>query len=201
MAKLKAPLLSLGASGQIGKSIVFFPWKGLDVAREYVVPANPQTTLQITQRTYFENAVNDIHAAQAQALRPLDEIDKSALALWGSCYPTPRTWFNQAIKGLVDQQVLLALREFVRDGTVTPGVDQLVLDFQLDHNNLAVARFYYGLTKTALISWIAAVKVGSTMTATIAGLTTGLKYYVQLRSVTGGISHPYRSGIYSGVPT
>jgi len=40
VSKLKAPLLSLGASGQIGKSLVFFGWKGLDVVREYVIPSN-----------------------------------------------------------------------------------------------------------------------------------------------------------------
>ena len=53
MAKLKAPLLSLGASGAIGRSIVFFPWKGLDCAREYVIPSNPKSTGQLTQRGYL----------------------------------------------------------------------------------------------------------------------------------------------------
>jgi len=49
MAKLKAPLMSLGASGALGKALVFFGWKGLDVVREYVIPANPKTTAQNTQ--------------------------------------------------------------------------------------------------------------------------------------------------------
>ncbi|GAH96000.1 unnamed protein product, partial [marine sediment metagenome] len=37
MAKLKGPLFSLGASQQLGKALVFFGWKGLDVVREYVI--------------------------------------------------------------------------------------------------------------------------------------------------------------------
>lgn len=57
MAKLKAPLLSLGASGKIAGTLVFFVWKGLKVAREYVIPANPKTAAQVTQRGYFADAV------------------------------------------------------------------------------------------------------------------------------------------------
>ena len=54
MAKVKGPLLSLGASGQIGKSIVFGDWRGVKYAREHVNPANPQTTAQTLTRQTFE---------------------------------------------------------------------------------------------------------------------------------------------------
>ncbi|KKM06256.1 hypothetical protein LCGC14_1745880, partial [marine sediment metagenome] len=53
MAKLKGPLFSLGASGQIAKALVYFPWKGLNLVREHVVPSNPNTTGQVTQRGYM----------------------------------------------------------------------------------------------------------------------------------------------------
>src|SRR3989304_5419175 len=43
MAKLKAPLLSFGASGKLADTLVYFPWKGLAVVRSYVIPANPNT--------------------------------------------------------------------------------------------------------------------------------------------------------------
>lgn len=56
MAKVKGPLLSLSASGQIGKSIVFGDWRGVKYAREHVVPANPQTTAQTLTRQVFEYA-------------------------------------------------------------------------------------------------------------------------------------------------
>src|SRR3972149_2455449 len=38
MAKLKAPLLSFGASGKLADTLVYFPWKGLAVVRSYVIP-------------------------------------------------------------------------------------------------------------------------------------------------------------------
>ncbi|MBA7685213.1 hypothetical protein ES703_93631 [subsurface metagenome] len=98
MAKLKAPLLSLGASGAIGKAIVYFPWKGLDCAREYVVPTNPDTDAQKLQRKYLREAVDKVHDAQARDANPLVEADMSAYSLLGSLKATPRTWFNTIIR-------------------------------------------------------------------------------------------------------
>ncbi|GAI58010.1 unnamed protein product, partial [marine sediment metagenome] len=77
-----APLFSLGASQQLGKALVFFNWKGLNVVREYVVPSNPDTIPQQTQRNYLRNAVARIHAAQADAAHPLALIDQTAYAAW-----------------------------------------------------------------------------------------------------------------------
>jgi hypothetical protein len=58
MATVKAPLLSLGASGKIAGTLVASTWKGLKVMREYVKPANPQTAAQTTQRDLFSASVN-----------------------------------------------------------------------------------------------------------------------------------------------
>jgi hypothetical protein len=57
MAILKAPFLSLGASGKLAKTLVAFTWKGLKVVREYVVPANPQTADQTVQRDAMTDSV------------------------------------------------------------------------------------------------------------------------------------------------
>lgn len=53
MARLTAPLLSLGASGTIGKAITFASWKGIPYARTRVVPANPNTLAQQEVRGVF----------------------------------------------------------------------------------------------------------------------------------------------------
>lgn len=53
MAKLSGPLLSFGASGAVGKTIVASKWKGVPYMRQYVVPANPQTAAQqLTRKTF-----------------------------------------------------------------------------------------------------------------------------------------------------
>lgn len=40
------PLMSGSASGKIGNNIVFFGWKGTNVVREWLKPANPQSSKQ-----------------------------------------------------------------------------------------------------------------------------------------------------------
>lgn len=57
MAKVRTPLLSFGASGKLARTLTFFAWKGIDVAREYVIPTNPRTSAQTTQRDLFTACV------------------------------------------------------------------------------------------------------------------------------------------------
>lgn len=58
MAKVTAPLLSLGATGKIAGSLVFSTWKGIKTARQLVKPANPNTTAQQSQRSLFTAMVS-----------------------------------------------------------------------------------------------------------------------------------------------
>jgi len=53
MAKLTAPVLSFAGSGKIASTLVFATWRGVKYARQYVVPANPQTTAQTAVRDVF----------------------------------------------------------------------------------------------------------------------------------------------------
>lgn len=53
MSKVRGPLLSLRARGQIGQSIVFSDWKGVSYTRQYVVPENPRTAGQTETRSTF----------------------------------------------------------------------------------------------------------------------------------------------------
>jgi len=57
MAKTQAPFLSLGAKGQLAKTVVASTWKGIKTMRQYVVPANPRTTAQVAHRTLFSSVV------------------------------------------------------------------------------------------------------------------------------------------------
>jgi len=53
MAKTIMPLMSGGASGKIADMIVFFPWKGHNVVRQWLKPANPMTGKQGDQRLFL----------------------------------------------------------------------------------------------------------------------------------------------------
>jgi hypothetical protein len=50
MAKVTGPLFSMSASGKIGDAMVFFPWKGLNVVRQFVIPVNKMSADQGNQR-------------------------------------------------------------------------------------------------------------------------------------------------------
>jgi len=53
MAKVTGPLLSMRATGSIGKTNVFASWRGIPYVRSYIVPANPNTAgQQLTRGTF-----------------------------------------------------------------------------------------------------------------------------------------------------
>lgn len=201
MAKLKGPLFSLGASQQIGKALVYFPWKGLNVVREYVTPSNPQTAPQTTQRGYLTNAVSRVHWAQARAANAMTATDTAAYALWASTVKQAMTWFNQCVKHMVDQQVDGNSYPIFYDGSVTPGANQLTVEVYAHVDSPDDGKFFYGTSKTALIQSEVAVIAGAHIDAVIAGLTSGVKYYVQFRTDAGDAAEGSRSGIYYGTPT
>lgn len=76
MAKVTAPLLSMGAKGQIGKSMVLAKWRGVDYARQYTKPANPRTEAQQANRTMFA-LLREMHKLAPGPLRdPWDAFAK-----------------------------------------------------------------------------------------------------------------------------
>jgi len=76
MSKVTAPLLSFGASGQVGKSIVFGTWRGVKYARRHVIPGNPNTTAQQVQRNSFATLRDMWKRATADAVAPWDTYAK-----------------------------------------------------------------------------------------------------------------------------
>lgn len=204
MAKLKAPLMSLGASGKLGDALVYFGWKGLDVVREYVVPANPKTTGQVTQRGYLTDAVAAIHTEQALAALALNAADVIAYALWASVVQTATTWFNQVVRHWIDISIAGKTPAIFREGVSTPGVDKIHVTIYCNEINgvdITAATFFYGTTKTALIHSVAAglTPVALLADADLPGLTTGVKYFWQCRVDVGENCEGVKSGIYYAV--
>lgn len=210
MAKLKAPLLSFSASGKIADALVYFTWKGLEVVRQYVVPSNPKSTLQTTQRGYLTDAVAAIHVAQGEATQPLDENDTTAYAALGSTHATPRTWWNEICKIWLDTKVAAKVACIYSGGTHSDlSKDDFRPSLYLNEetgSTLAAGKFYLGTSKTALVTSKAAdvnaaVDVGLDPANGFDGLVAGTKYYWQFRPDSGDGCEGAVSGIYSGVAT
>jgi len=208
LGKLKAPLLSLGASGAIGKALVFFPWKGLDCVREYVTPSNPKTSGQTTQRGYLAAAVAKIHSCLGLAADPLGEDDKVAYAVLAGTRPNPRTWFNEIVKLWCDCKVLGDIPIIYCAGTISDA-SRVALDMEIDieeetPSSLVAGKFYFGTSKTGLIHAVAATVTAGDCVALVAEdlsawMTVGVKYYVQFRPDAADPCEGADSGIYTFV--
>lgn len=202
MAKLKGPLMSLGASQKLADTLVFFPWKGLNVVREYVIPANPRTTKQVTQRGYLKDAVDAIHAAQADATHPLGAADVTAYSMWALVVQRATTWFNQAIRNFVDCLVAGNKGCVCSDGSLdNTTAGQLDAEVYLWEATCAAGKFFYGTSKTALFNSVAAVIAAQVATATIPSLTAGVKYFVQFVADVADPCEGAKSGIYTEYAT
>ena len=105
MAKLHGPLFSLDARGQFGKTLVYSIWKGLNYARKYVIPSNPNTAAQQTIRGYFSAAV--------AAYKAEDQATKDAWDVANTAIGKPMTGFNYYLGLYVKYQI---------DNTGTPPV-------------------------------------------------------------------------------
>jgi len=105
VAKLKAPLLSMDARGSIGKSVVFGNWRGVNYARQHIVPSNPKTAAQTITRGVF--------ASLQQLFKRLGTL---ASAPWGAAAQgqafTDRNSFTknnlQVLRGEADMQKFIA---------------------------------------------------------------------------------------------
>lgn len=206
MAIVNAPLFSFNASGKLARSLVYFGWKGLDVVRSYVIPANPKSTAQTTQRGYLTEAVAKIHAVLALATHKLDADDKAAYALLASCYATPRTWFNAIAKMWLDVRRAVKIPVIYTDGTISDkavgSFDCILYINEKTAAQLAAGKFYFGTSKTSMINTSAATVVASTSVALAnanlaAFLTAGVKYFMQFKPDVGDPCVGAVSGIYT----
>ena len=198
-------LFSFTATGKIADTLVYFPWKGLDCVRKWLVPANPKTTAQTTIRGHLSAAVTAIQGAQTDASNPLGDVDISGYRVLASRYPKPMTWWNAICKVWIDQEVASKHSTVYRGCTITPGSDQLEIELyadNIDTGKIETGNFWYGTTpSTLLLSEAATPDLGSNkMSATITGLTTGVPYYIQFVPLTSADYVGAVSGIYKGIP-
>ena len=205
MAKLKAPLFSFGASGKLADALVYFGWKGINVVRQYVIPANPKTALQTTQRGYVTDAVDHIHEAQADVGNPMLSADQVAYSALASAKGKIMTWFNMAVKLWVDVMVAgntpIIYHEGVVGDKTANSINISIRITEETPNDLSDGKFYFGTSKTNLIhskdgTVVAGTVVNLTDEDCSAFLTAGTKYYWQFRPDTGDPCEGADSGIY-----
>lgn len=188
VAKLIMPLASAEARGQIAKMLVYFPWKGLNVVRGYVIPSNPNTAAQQSQRTKFTNAVDAFHAA------PLTALDLTAWNLFATIFAQIMSGFNTFVKKHVEGAIAgtdwAAISNGVFDTVLATSVD-----FHCDTSVPAsVLTLKYGTSKTFMPNTQASDAAAATQDWTITGLEDGVVYFLQV--YTNALGNDAWTGIY-----
>ncbi len=82
MVRVTMPMMSMKASGSIGKAVTFASWKGRDYARRLAIPANPNSGLQVGIRSVFKFITQNY-----KNLLPADLSDWEALATTNDVTP------------------------------------------------------------------------------------------------------------------
>lgn len=188
MAKLKGPLFSLSASGQLAKTLVFADWKGIDYARQHVVPANPNSADQQTQRGYLTAAMADFHSVTY----PLNALDLANLNRYAGIQASAVSGVNMYIKEHINTAKASVTVAVLHDTTETPGATgeiDIVATSKESTNNVTM---FYGTSKTALVnqkSRSGAPTPGTTHTFALTGLTPGVTYYYKIVQNDVGASH------------
>jgi len=190
VTKLKAPLLSFGARGAISKSVVFFGWKGIDCAREYVVPANPKTAAQMTQRGHLEDAVDEWHGAVYTA------DDRTAWNRYAGVLAQIMSGFNAFVRSFIQNAIAGNTWWRLKNGRFT-GVTASQFFFWVDATAGAPnCKCYVGTSKTFFPYSDTMPQVdGGQFRAQVPGLLPDTLYYVYATRGEGTAQYG-RTGIY-----
>ena len=189
MAKVKGPLMSMGATGQLGKSLVFMTWKGIKDVRSHVIPSNPQTDGQMAQRTIMTDAVAAFHALA------LNDLDRAAYNVLASIQSAIMSGFNIFCKMFIDNTLLenIILLPY---GVVISGNTGGAFSIAATLAGVNAVAVRYGSSPSVLGNGVQMDHGGDGQpyTKTLSGFTPGDYVYFQL--YTGAADTVVLSGIY-----
>lgn len=201
MAKLVAPLMSFGARGKLGGSLVYSAWKGIATARQLVTPANPRSPDQIAQRALLAVIVTAWRST---------EIEQSIRTGWNKAAQLT----GRALSGFnffVSQLVKLAAEDpdaSIVSAIGSTSVGAFVLDM-LNIDDLTTGDesgnfvVVVGRSADALLTDITASIAAGALTLDLegAGFESGDTVFLQVRKAGTGTAVYDRSGVIEATLT
>lgn len=97
MAVITGPMLSIGASGSIAKTLVASKWRGRPYMRQHVIPANPNSTDQQLTRNIFSCLNTMWKVSPAGVIAPWD------LYASGQVFVGRNAWLSKNVHQLYDK--------------------------------------------------------------------------------------------------
>lgn len=190
MAKVTTPLLSFGARGQLGKTLVYFPWKGIDAVRSYVIPANPNTAAQQSQRALMTNAVNDWHGIG------LDADDGTAWNRLATTLAAVMSGFNAFVSAHIAIALAPLTPDMGFDGSIVDAGGG-TFDVSIEESGSAVtAECIWGFSPTSLINTAVLGELVNVWTAVGVVAVTGARVYCRF-NLSDAVGVVGRTGIYA----
>ena len=148
MAKVTGPLMSMSASGKLADSLVFFGWKGINVVRGFVIPANPQYAAQGDQRIAMGGTGKAVGKIQPEKSFAQQLIDLNLI-------PSGQTKQSFLVKYILDTYLtsslaygtmLAAFTAHTWSGVFNAAADTLAItEFDLDYAAVAPYQKGFGL--------------------------------------------------------
>jgi len=188
MAKVKGPLLSISARGKIAKTLVFLSWKGIDTVRKYVIPANPKSADQQTQRGYFSNAITAWHTDGYNTL------DVAAWNLLALAQKAIASGYNLFVKYYIAAKV--ATHTWTKlTGAAISDIAATGATVTISVASDKTGKLYIGTKMTSMFTEFAGAFDANKYTFTITDLNELTKYYFYIKNTAA--SEDARTGIYS----
>lgn len=131
MARLQTPLLSFRAAGQIAKAVVTYTWRGIHCMRQYVIPRDPKTPLQLAQRNKIRQGVHAwrYYISYPPTLEAWREYDRQVEG--------PLTGYNHFLSAACIIQTTDPAAAFVRTWSTSPTQNLDIELIALDDGSLA----------------------------------------------------------------
>lgn len=190
MAKASAPLMSFGASGKLAGALVYFPWKGIQAVREYVIPANPKTGAQKAQRAKMTAAVAEWHGAD------YNTIDRSAWRVYAGTLVKIMAGFNAMVKTHIDEAIKTNTWTRIRNCVISAvtATSFVVSIGKVSSGSAPV--IHYGTSKLYMPSTITMTdQTGGIWRGTVTPLLANTGYFFYIDVGTSGTNYG-RTGIY-----
>jgi len=194
MVRLYGPLMSLDASGTIADAVTFSKWKGRNYARQRVIPANPQSVLQVAVRQMMKFLSQNWASMSALEKADWDNLGKATSISPFNAYIAFNMlrWRQMKAPSTLTSALEVGTLQASGAATAVGGYHQAVLSFPIaavnDGWGIAVERntvdVYRG-TLDAVVGLIATPAAAATLFTDVA-LVAGTYYYYWRRFTRDG---------------
>lgn len=206
MAVVKAPLLSLDASGSVAEAITFSKWKGRNYVRQLVKPSNPNSGLQVGVRAGLR-FVTQIYASLSATIKGRWKTlgDPQSITSLDAMVQLNQIRVRQDFGVKQDPTLAEGVAEAAPAGpaaTAQPLSLKVTWTDSVGADDWATAIYMLaaGVVTPSPATLIRIIKRG-VQTFTVVGLITGTVYHFALRGIEKGGTLGTATADFTGTPT